>query len=93
MLNRLKNTESTSDKFLRRHLLAHLQLGRVAWEFGDLPKVNEEYRLALDFGQKAVTANPRSFLARYNLAAALQELGRSELFNFRRTEEARRGKN
>src|SRR5262249_26509717 len=42
-LSRLVNMPTTSDKYLRRHALAHLQLGRLAWQIGDQPRGHEEF--------------------------------------------------
>src|SRR5262249_7042040 len=51
-LNRLVNMPATTDKYLRRHALAHLQLGRLAWQTGDLPKAHQEFELAVSFAEK-----------------------------------------
>jgi serine/threonine-protein kinase len=88
-LNRLVNMPATSDKYLRRHALAHLQLGRLTWQTGDLPKAHEEFELALDFGEKAVAANPASDKAHFNRAAIRMELGRSFDFQLQKFDEAR----
>jgi serine/threonine-protein kinase len=76
-LNRLVNMPATADKYLRRHALAHLQLGRLDWQTGDLPKAHREFELAVSFAEKAVASNPASDKAHYNRAATLMELGRS----------------
>jgi serine/threonine protein kinase len=88
-LNRLVNMPTTSDKYLRRHTLAHLQLGRLAWQTGDLPKAHEEFNLAVDFAEKAVAANPASDKARFNRAATRMELGRSFEYQFQKLDEAK----
>jgi serine/threonine-protein kinase len=88
-LNRLVNVPATSDKYLRRHALAHLQLGRLAWQTGDLPKAHKEFELAVDFAEKAVASNPASDKARYNRAATRMELGRSFESQFQKPDEAK----
>jgi serine/threonine protein kinase len=89
-LNRLVNMPATTDKYLRRHALAHLQLGRLAWQSGDLPKAHEEFELSMGFGEKAVAANPASDKAHYNRAAIRMEFGRSFEYQFKQLDEAKK---
>jgi serine/threonine protein kinase len=88
-LTRLVNVPATSDKYLRRHALGHLQLGRAAWQIGDLPAAQKEFELALDFAQKAMAANPTSDKAQFNWAAILGDVGRLQEFHLRRLDRAR----
>jgi tetratricopeptide (TPR) repeat protein len=67
-----------------------LQLGRLAWQTGELPRAHEEFELAVNFAEKAVATNPASDKAHYNRAAIKLELGRSFEYQHRNFDEAKK---
>jgi serine/threonine-protein kinase len=90
LLERLNDTPATSDRVIRRHILAHMQVGDIAWALGERDRAHQEYLLALELAQRAFDRNPASDKARGNLAALHTKVGESEQFHRKRFDEARR---
>jgi tetratricopeptide (TPR) repeat protein len=90
LLERLNDTPATSDRVLRRHILAHMQVGDIAWALGERDKAHQEYRTAYDLARRAFEQNPASDKAKGNWAAMSTKLGESEQFHHKDFAEARR---
>jgi tetratricopeptide (TPR) repeat protein/tRNA A-37 threonylcarbamoyl transferase component Bud32 len=90
LLKRLADTPATSDRVIRRHLLAHMQVGDIAWALADRDKAHQEYLTSLKLAERAFEMNPASDKAKGNLAAMHNKVGESEQFHRRRFDEARR---
>src|SRR5262249_21084627 len=90
LLQRLNDTPATSDRVIRRHLLAHMQTGDIAWALAERDKAHQEYLIALDLARRAYDQNPASDKAKGNLMAMNTKVGESEQFHLRKFDDARR---
>jgi serine/threonine-protein kinase len=89
LLTRLNVMPATSDRVIRRHLLAHMQVGDIAWSLGDRDKAHAEYSMALQMAESAFRMNPASDKAKGNLGAMHSKVGESEQWHFGRLDAAR----
>jgi tetratricopeptide (TPR) repeat protein len=89
LLTRLNDTPATSDRVIRRHLLAHMQVGDIAWALGERDKAHKEYLVSLQMAERAFAMNPASDKAKGNLGAMHTKVGESEQFHHRRFDAAR----
>jgi serine/threonine protein kinase len=80
LLERLNDTPATTDRVIRRHMLAHMQVGDIAWELGDRDKAHQEYLIALQMAERGYAMNPASDKAKGNLGAMNTKVGESEQF-------------
>ena len=89
LLSRLNDTPATSDRVIRRRLLAHMQVGDIAWALGERDKAHQEYVLALQLAERAFAINPASDIHKGNVAAMQTKVGESEQFHHKRFDAAR----
>jgi tetratricopeptide (TPR) repeat protein len=89
LLTRLNDTPATSDRVIRRHVLAHMQVGDIAWALAERDKAHKEYVLALQLAERAFAMNAASDKAKGNVGAMHTKVGESEQFHYRRFDAAR----
>jgi tetratricopeptide (TPR) repeat protein len=90
LLTKLNDTPDTSDRVIRRHILAHMQLGDFAWARGDRGTAHKEYLISLDHAERAVQINPHSDKAKGNLMALMVKVGESEQYYLGKLKDALR---
>jgi serine/threonine protein kinase len=81
LLTKLNDTTATSDRVIRRHILAHMQVGDIAWALADRERARKEYVVALELAQRAFEMNPQSDKAKGNLMAMHVKVGEAEQFH------------
>lgn len=59
-LEKMPQTAATSDRVMRRHMLAHQLMADIAEGLGDYKKAYDERVLAHDIAERALAANPNS---------------------------------